>query len=297
MIKKNESVYKFTENKCDTSAKEKYCAILGLSPSKGARSPLLWNAAFAAHKMEVRMLPMDVRHENLPALLHAIEDDASFIGGAIAVPYKENVAKWLGNNISTEAASIGAVNCIYRKNGKLYGTNTDGEASLLSYINSQNRVLGKSVLLLGPGGAGKAVSTFFSRVLGPTGSMTIAARSDNEKNFANRIGANFLEWKSIKEVLPTIEILINCTSVGFLENKMHSPITSDEIALLRKDAVVYDIIYQPTPTILLKLARERNLVTLDGNQMNLKQAELAFNYAMSLESDNEITKFAMRATK
>ena len=295
MRQKNLSVYKLTNNKCDTSVTEKYAAIIGLNPSNGARSPLLWNAAFSAHRVDASMLPMDVDYRSLPALLDALQNDERFIGGAVAVPYKENVASLLGKNMTIEAASIGAVNCIFRKNGKLHGTNTDGEASLYSYLDNYGSVSSKSVLVLGPGGAGKAVATYFSSALGKSGSMTLVARSQTENNFANRIGANFLKWDDLVDCLPSTDVVINCTPIGGISSERESPITSDDLATLRANAIVYDINYQPLPTQLLKLAQARGLAVLDGSQMNLEQAVVAFNFAMPLVKNTTLTRYAMKS--
>ena len=65
-----------------------FAAILGANPSRGARSPALWNAAFRAHGVEAEMLPIDVPAERLDALLDVLDATPSFIGGAIAVPHK-----------------------------------------------------------------------------------------------------------------------------------------------------------------------------------------------------------------
>ena len=113
---------------------KKFAAIIGLNPSNGARSPLLWNAAYSYYNDDTRMLPLDVTTNNLAKLLYELERNVDFIGGAITIPYKEDVVNWLGGNITEDAKKIGAVNCLFRgKDGSLFGTNTDGEASILSY--------------------------------------------------------------------------------------------------------------------------------------------------------------------
>jgi shikimate dehydrogenase len=77
-----------------------FAAILGANPSRGARSPLLWNAAFQAHGVDAEMLPLDVSAEGLIPLLDVLDATPTFIGGAIAVPHKEAVARWLGERCS-----------------------------------------------------------------------------------------------------------------------------------------------------------------------------------------------------
>ena len=130
------------------------------------------------------MVPLDVKNSNLTKLLKFLESDRNFIGGCITVPHKEKVFKWLGKKISKTSRKIGAVNCLFRdKNGKLIGTNTDGEAALKSFENKFGIVKNKNILLLGPGGAGKAVASYFSNAIRKDKNIIIAGRSLNSKNF------------------------------------------------------------------------------------------------------------------
>ena len=125
---------KIINNNVNLNNLDKFAAIIGSQPSKGARSPILWNSAFKAHGLNYLMLSLDVEKDNLFKLLESLNSDIDFIGGAITTPHKISVAKWLGNKITKEAAKIGAVNCLFRnEKGELLGTNTDGEAAVLSF--------------------------------------------------------------------------------------------------------------------------------------------------------------------
>jgi len=283
----------------------KFAAILGESPSKGARSPLLWNAAFQALEIECEMLPMDVSSENLGPLLDVLDRDSRFIGGAVAVPHKEAIAKWLAtrdeNRLSPEAMAIGAVNALYRNNeGVLCATNTDGEGALKSLIEQYPDLKGSRVLLIGPGGAGKAVAAFVQRALGEKGQLAISARHPERiKDFAEKIGASLLQWPPLQDIQANVDIIINCTSIGSkntvsngsqtLHLVDYTPLAvlddnnnTQSMALLKRlpaTGLVFDIIYDPSPSQLLTLAAEVGLQTLDGLKMNLEQAVLAFQYA------------------
>ena len=90
-----------------------YAAILGLTPSKGARSPLLWGAAFTAAGIDAVMHPMDVRPDNLATVVAGLKADPRYLGGAVAVPHKQTIGAML-DRLEPEAAKIGAVNSIYR---------------------------------------------------------------------------------------------------------------------------------------------------------------------------------------
>jgi shikimate dehydrogenase len=271
-----------------------FAAILGTSPSRGARSPVLWNAAFEAHGLDARMLPFDVTVARLDTLLGDLDANPRFLGGAVTMPHKEAVARWLGERVTIEARAIGAVNCLYRgSHGRLEGTNTDGEGALRSFESRFGAVRDKTVLLLGAGGAGKAVAAFFRRAVEPRGRAMIASRSLAAQAVAARLQAQALEWSDIDSVLAETDVLVNCTSVGAGAQAGSSPVSAEQLARLPAHAVVFDIIYQPNPSALLSLAQARALETLDGTEMNLEQAVLAYGYAASAPRGVASTRAAM----
>jgi len=268
---------------------DQYAAIIGESPSKGARSPKLWNAVFKDCDLNCKMIPLDVENENIINLLNDLNEDDRFLGGAVAVPYKEVVSKWLRNNITPEAKKIGAVNCLYRdSNGELQGTNTDGEASLVTFQNRFGSLQSKSIMILGIGGAGKAVSSYFAN---SANSTIIISRSKKGKKYADKINASWINWSEIENYINTIDVVVNCTSVGFGDQEMESPLSEEQIANLKKSAIVFDIIYKPLKTKLLKIADNMGIATLNGLEMNLEQAVLAYQYAVKSNKNlDEIRK-------
>ena len=282
------------ENQIVLGHLDKYAAIIGLNPSNGARSPKLWNAAFVEYGLNCSMLSLDVTSDNILNLLDELNMDVNFIGGAIAVPYKEVVAKWLDTNITPEAKNIGAVNCLYRnENGELEGTNTDGEAALRSYESEFGSVNGKTVMILGTGGAAKAVSAYFLTGVGARGKVIIVGRSGHGKHFAEYIKADWVEWSKISANLANVDLIINCTTIGFGDQEEYSPLTAEEIQQCKESTVVFDIIYQPVDTLFQQIARENRKKTMGGLLMNLEQAVLAFNYANYQANSEVVTREAM----
>jgi shikimate dehydrogenase len=266
------------ENQINIANLDKYAAIIGENPSNGARSPKLWNAVFDNDGLSYSMVPLDVTRDKIIELLNDLSRDEDFIGGAIAVPYKEVVAEWLGDNITPEAKKIGAVNCLYRNsNGKLQGTNTDGEASLITFENKFESLESKSVMILGVGGAGKAVASYFAT---SANSTIIISRSKEGRKYADKINVKWGNWGQINDIIDTIDVIVNCTSVGFGDQEMQSPLSEKKIENLKKSTIVFDIIYQPLKTKLLQIASNRGISTLNGLEMNLEQAVLAYKYAV-----------------
>ena len=164
------------------------------------------------------MHPIDVQAANLEAVLEGLATDPRFVGGAVTMPHKETIAAWLGpDRLSPEAARIGAVNCLYRDDqGTLVGTNTDGEGALVSLERIAGPVAGKKVMLLGPGGAGKAVAAYLA---GAGAQVTLAARDpQSARDFAGKIGAKHIPMSAAPDALSSTDILVNCTSVGFAQS-------------------------------------------------------------------------------
>ena len=292
-----DDINKLIDNKFEIIGLEKFAVIIGLNPSKTARSPILWNAAFKANNLNFSMIPIDVKKKNLDMVLEILNKSNKFTGGSVTIPYKSDVANILGENLTEEAKNIGAINCIF-KNEKnvIMGTNTDGEASLISYKKNFGDINNKSILLLGLGGAGKAVLNYFLKEI-TQGKMYVSTFNESKyKFYENFKNINFIKWNEKSEILDKIDILINCTSLGFDNNIEKSPLKIEELSKLKKTTIVYDIIYNPKKTKLLKLSEELGLKTLNGLQMNFLQAVIAFNYAVKL-NNNDVTEQAMKGIK
>jgi len=197
-----------------------YAAILGESPSKGAKSPSLWNAAFAGLGLSGMMHPMDVKEGKMEEVLQRLREDRSFIGGAVTMPYKMSIILHL-DALEPEAETIGAVNCIYRDEEKLIGANTDGAGALWSLKKEMTEPLaGKTVLLLGTGGAGFAVAAYLASAVGPEGGLTLANRSPEPRDqLAGRLRekcrVETVDWPFPPDRVDGVDVLVNCTSIGF----------------------------------------------------------------------------------
>ncbi|MET1413414.1 shikimate dehydrogenase [Roseibium sp. HPY-6] len=284
------------ENDPGLKAGERYAGILGASPSKGARSPLLWNAAFQDFGKPERMVPMDVVPEKLDQVLEALAGDADFVGGAVTMPYKESIAAWLGSHrLTPQALKIGAVNCLYRNDaGELCGTNTDGEAALADIKASIPDLRGVDTLLIGPGGAGKAVAAFLADA---GASLTIVSRSpEAAQDFCTGISAKSAAYADIRTLTPTCSLIVNCTPVGFANGVAgESPIAAADLDQVRPGSLVFDIIYDPQKTPLLTMAEKNGLEIKNGLAMNLLQAVLGFSKATRITDLDRISASMRKA--
>ncbi|EEE41066.1 shikimate dehydrogenase family protein [Prochlorococcus marinus] len=256
-----------------------YSAIIGLNPSKGARSPILWNKAYKHLKINAEMICIDIEDEEiLFEKLNQLNQDKSFQGGAIAFPYKESVFKWLNGNVEDEVKSVGSVNNLYRdSNNQLKGSNTDGIAAKLSFNRKFNNEKLRKVLFLGYGGAGKAVCAYLgSEFLNQNSNnkLYLATRDIKDSEKVKHLGIEWIDWNAFNK-LNVVTTIINCTSLGNQLNKNSSPINID---FLKNNPVkeCFDIIYDPLETIFLREANKNKISTLNGLNMNLLQAAVAF---------------------
>ena len=282
---------KLIKNNIDINEGDIFTAIIGLNPSQGARSPLLWNAVFKKHAPSLKMHAFDVEKEKLNDLLSLLDSNPNFVGGAIAAPYKEKVYDFLKNNVDQEVNLIKSVNSLSKRDNKLHGHNTDGKASLFSFKKNFGNILKKKILILGYGGVGKSVAAYFSKELGNYDKINIITSQDIKSN-----NFNFFKKDSLLDLLPEIDILINCTSVGWSNKENESPIDISSMKLLRKKTLVFDVIYQPKKTKFLKYCEDLGLSYINGQEMNLYQAIFALlnvNTNLKMNLNEELIKSSM----
>lgn len=278
-----------------TIATERYAAILGATPSKGARSPTLWNAAFKAAGIDAVMHPMDVTADDLPAVVAALKADPRFVGGAVAVPHKQAMLA-LVDRVEPEAARIGAVNALYRDGGALVGANTDGAAALgqiEELVGGRHALQTRRVLVIGLGGAGLSVAAFLA---GRVTELTVCNRTRaTAEAAAARLDALVADYPVGPEVLSKIDVVVNATTIGHKDGPDGSPVTEADLNVLPASAAVYDVIYQPDVTPLLTMAATRGLETRNGLGMNLDQAVIAFGKAVPGALGMDAVRAAMQA--
>ncbi|WP_097027871.1 shikimate dehydrogenase [Clostridium peptidivorans] len=185
-------------------------------------------------------------------------------GVNVTIPYKVDAIKYL-DELSSEGKNIGAINTICFKDGKAIGYNTDyyGFGMMLDKFNV--KVKGKNAVILGSGGASKAVLQFL--LDNGVNEVIFATRNEEEckKKFNKFKAISYDKIKSLKSQ----DIVINCTPVGMYPNVENSPLSKEDVS---KFASVVDLIYNPGETLLLKYAREQGIQGINGLYMLVGQA-------------------------
>ncbi len=257
------------------SGRTKLYGIFGY-PVEHTFSPGMHNAAFKKLGIDACYVPFAVNPASLEAAVKAIVP-LGLNGLNITVPHKEHVTSYL-DHLSEEARLIGAVNTIQIRDGKLFGHNTDGRGFIRSLRTDAGfNPKGKIVLLLGSGGAARAVG--FSLALeGARKTYFYDIDTRKAENLArdilNKTGADAeaLPAGSIAAAAEAADCLINATPLG-LKTKDPIPLQKE---CIRKDHLVCDLVYNPPETKLLKAARERGAKRLHGIGMLLYQGVVAF---------------------
>jgi shikimate dehydrogenase len=190
---------------------------------------------------------------------------APFLDGfSVTIPYKESIIKFL-DELDEAAEAIGAVNTVIRRKGKLYGLNTDAPAAL-DAIECVGKVKGKRLLLIGAGGSARAIAYEAKR---RGAEVLIANRTDQRaKTLAKELGLEHVHMAYIR--LTPFDILVNATPVGMVPHVTQSPAPKE----ILRDKVVFDAVYNPPMTRLLRLAKSVGATIVPGTEMYLNQAAL-----------------------
>jgi shikimate dehydrogenase len=242
-------------------------------PVKHSLSPAMQNAAFRALEMNWVYLAFEVAPERLH---HAVSGmrGLGIRGLNATIPHKEALFP-LVDDLTDAARQIRAVNTLFWDEAKLIGENTDAEGFLQALREAGFDPHGASALVAGAGGSARAVVYALKQV---RAEINLCNRSlDRAKQLADTFGIDNvypLEPESLRPLMPTIDLVVNCTSLG-MEPEAHS-IPPIPLEHLPAHAWVHDLVYRPLKTQLLQRAEALGLNTLGGLDMLLYQGAAAF---------------------
>lgn len=255
-------------------------------------SPAMHNAAFKELNIDYEYVPFEVDQHDLSQAISGFR--ALHIAGFnVTVPHKETILPQL-DEITKLAEVIGAVNTVQNQEGTLIGYNTDGPGFLDSLREDASfEPKGKEVVVLGAGGASRAVSI----MLAETGvkSLVIADLDESKaKLLAEQIGSFSkincrharLDSQELNGAIASADLLVNTTPVGMSPKIEFSPLPA--AAELNKKTLVYDLVYNPAETKLLKEAKSRGCKTCSGLGMLIRQGALAFTIFTGEEPPIEV---------
>ncbi len=237
--------------------------VLGF-PLGHSLSPLLHNQAFQMLAMNRSYFTWEITTGDLDHFMRAVRI-LPLSGVSVTIPHKENVISFL-DGISPEAKEIGAVNTIFWQDGRLMGTNTD----YLGFMAPIRELDLSSALVLGSGGASRSV-LYGLKKLGVQ-RITLCSRSpEKARNLAEIFGAEHIPWPARNN--HQADILVNTTPLGTLgENEDKNPWDYGHLPF----KAVYDLVYNPLRTRLIRQAKGQGIITVSGLSMFVHQAREQF---------------------
>ncbi|MEW4468583.1 shikimate dehydrogenase [Parasphingorhabdus sp. JC815] len=273
----------------DRSTGLPYAEVIG-DPIAHSKSPVIHNFWLEKLGIKAEYRMFHVKPDELEGYIASRRDDPDWRGCNVTIPHKLAVMDHVSDPGNVHA-SIGAMNTVAKaENGELFGTNTDagGFFAPISDVPLKNQ----DVIVIGAGGAAQAVLFALSRI--EVGSVTIINRNVLK---ASALLARFgLKGQALEHgsALPPARLLVNASALGM---KGQDELIVD-LSPLPDDAIVYDLVYAPLKTSLLKAARARGLETIDGLSMLIGQAavafEIFFDQAPPLEHDELLRKLLLK---
>lgn len=258
-------------------------------PAGHSISPTMHNAAFKHLGLAFNYQAIDVLPEKLPDAI-ALLRQKDTAGSNVTVPHKQAVMPFM-DSLSEVAKQIGAVNTIINTGGKLHGHNTDASGYLRSLVDIKFSPTGKTVTMIGAGGAARAV--LYALLEAKASKVYIYNRTTEKAtaladDFSNFGDVSTVTIDSLKEVTQASQLLVNTTSVGMVKDGIDprlSPIPDD---CLPSEGLVSDIIYKPRQPRLLANAAKAGLATQHGLGMLVYQGAYSFKEWTGVEAPTQV---------
>jgi len=272
------------------------CYLLGY-PVGHSMSAVMHNAAFQELGLDYRYELKSVPPEELGALMASELRRPDFAGGSVTIPHKLAIMGHL-DGIDSAALRIGAVNTIVVEDGQLKGYNTDGVGALMGITETYGEVGEAKVVMVGAGGAARAVGYHLSTRVRE---LTIANRTmAKAEELATSLSANPecratvrsipFENDTLESAIEEADILVNGTPLGMHPKTEDTPIQKE---MLHSGLLVFDLVYNPIKTRLLREAEETGATILPGVNMLVYQGVAAFKMWTGEDPPVETMKVAV----
>lgn len=258
-------------------------AVIG-DPVAHSLSPAIHNAAFAETGVDGVFVALPVGPADLGEAVAGARA-LDLLGLSVTMPHKAAIQAHL-DEVEPAAAALDAVNCVVRDGERLVGANTDGQGFVDAVTAASVDLVGTRVLVLGAGGAARAVIHALARE--DPAEIGVANRSAERAKAAVLLGSRDTRIADVDEA-PDFDVIVNATSVGMGTSELPLP-----AEVLREGQVVVDLVYQPVETALLAAAREAGATVVDGVGMLVHQAAHAFRRWTGVEPPVEVMGRAAR---
>ena len=266
--------------------------LLGLigHPVEHSLSPIMHNKALKDKNLNYVYLAFDVSPKNLKHVVSGAKS-LGIKGFNITIPYKVDIMNYL-DKIDKEAELIGAVNTVKIENDIATGYNTDGLGARMSLEDEIGEVEDKNILIIGAGGASRAVAFELAK----NNNITIINRTvEKARILSEEISKKLnktVNYNNLNIDIKEFDIIIHTTPIGMYPNINTQPIINTKD--INESMVVMDLIYNPEETVLLKEAKKQGAKTINGLGMLVYQGAIAFEIWTGVKPDVEIMKRALK---
>lgn len=264
--------------------------VLG-DPIAHSWSPILHNVMFARMKINAVYLPLRVAAEEFAETLKAY-DFLKIHGYSVTIPHKQ-AALELAAKADEVTQEIGVANTLIKsQSGNWHARNTDYQAALDAILlglkeKGETSLNGQRVLILGAGGAAQAIGLAATKA---GAVVTVTNRSKGRGiELSKLLNCQHVTWANRGSV--GADVLVNCTPVGMFPNMNETPY---EQHWFRDGMVVFDTIYNPESTLLIKQAREHRCIAVSGLEMFIRQAAAQFKYFTGKDAAMEDLRTTLR---
>lgn len=264
-------------------------AVIG-DPIDHSLSPNIHNAAFRELELDCTYIAYRIPKGELEEGLDALKK-IKIAGFNVTIPHKVEIMKYL-DKVDEDCSLIGASNTVSNNDGELKGYNTDMDGFLEPIKRRDIPIKDSKVLLLGAGGAARAIVAGFTKE--KADSITIANRTKENATllaqFAHKIGINAtgISLDEIGDSISDYKFIVNASSIGLKNEPIPLPIET-----VNQDSIVYDIVYKPMNTDLIKKSKQKGATVIYGYEMLLGQAAIAFEIWHETKAPYEAMKKAI----
>jgi shikimate dehydrogenase len=267
------------------------CAVIG-NPVGHSLSPALHNAAF--DELGLDFVYVAFRVEDLRSALAGMRALENFRGMSVTIPHKIEAMRWV-DEVAPEDRRIGSINTIVNEQGRLLGLGTDGPGALKALLDADVEIDGKSVLLLGAGGAARAIAFTLALKARPAkltlldvdAALLGGLAADLAAGSPAAVGSEALTDGSVRRAMAHADLIVNCTPIGMHPREGVSLVPVDSF---RPGQAVFDVVYNPLETKLLADARSRGLKAISGVEMFVNQAVLQFQRFTGVDAPVEVMR-------
>lgn len=275
------------------SGKTRVCGVIG-DPIEHTLSPVMHNAAFDHLGLDFVFFAFNVKTDDLENAIHGVRG-LNFHGLNVTMPHKNAVVNYL-DKLDPIVKFLGSANTILNKEGALLGFNTDGIGATKALEENNIEISEKKVLLLGAGGAAKAIAFSLGEevadlvILNRTVEKAKALAEALRGIFGNKFHGDRLSSDVLTRNLVDSDILINATSLGMKQKPSLNLAVSQG---LTSKLTVMDIVYHPIETKLLKDAKAAGSKVISGVEMLIFQAAASFEIWTGFSAPVEVMRKAV----